>query len=75
MPLINVKAIEGVFSDAQKQEIISKLTDALVTIGGENLRRVTWVIVEDVKSGDWGMAGNAVTTEEVRALVAGERAH
>lgn len=74
MPLINVKAIEGVFSDAEKQELISKLTDALVAIGGENLRSVTWVIVEDVKSGDWGMAGNPVTTEDVKALVAGEHA-
>ncbi len=43
MPFINVKLIEGVFSGAQKQEIIKKLTDAMVTIEGENMRPVTWV--------------------------------
>ena len=36
MPLVQVKLIEGVFSDAQKQEMIRKLTDAMVSIEGEN---------------------------------------
>ncbi|AKM03374.1 4-oxalocrotonate tautomerase family protein [Burkholderia cepacia] len=71
MPLINVKVIEGVFSAADKEKIISTLTDAMVSIEGENMRPVTWVIVEEVKSGDWGIAGNALTTERVKALAAG----
>jgi hypothetical protein len=29
MPLVQVKVLEGVFSDAQKQEMIRKLTDAM----------------------------------------------
>ncbi len=45
MPLINVKVIEGVFSDVQKQEIIQKLTDAMVSIEGENMRQVTWALL------------------------------
>ena len=48
MPLINVKIIEGVFSSEQKQEIIRKLTDAMVTIEGENMRGVTWCVIEEV---------------------------
>jgi 4-oxalocrotonate tautomerase len=71
MPLINVKLIEGVFSSDQKQEIIERLTDAMVTIEGENMRQVTWCVIEEVKSGDWGIAGNAPTTDHVRALAAG----
>jgi hypothetical protein len=39
MPLINVKMIEGVFSSAQKQDIIRKRTDTMVSIEGENLPR------------------------------------
>src|SRR6476660_5882593 len=35
MPLINVKLIDGVFSQTQKQQMITKLTDAMVTIEGE----------------------------------------
>ena len=56
MPLINVKLIEGVFSSDQKREIIERLTDAMVSIEGENMRQVTWCVVEEVKSGDWGIA-------------------
>jgi 4-oxalocrotonate tautomerase len=71
MPLINVKIIEGVFDAGQKREIIERLTDAMVTIEGENMRPVTWCVVEEVKSGDWGIAGNALSTEQVHALAAG----
>ena len=71
MPLVQVKLIEGVFSDKQKQEIIRKLTDAMVSIEGENMRPVTWVVVEEVKSGDWGIGGKALTTNDVKELAAG----
>ena len=71
MPLIQVKVIEGVFTDAQKQEIIRKLTDAMVSIEGENTRPVTWVVVEEVKSGSWGMGGKALTTGDVKAMAGG----
>jgi 4-oxalocrotonate tautomerase len=73
MPLIQVKLIEEVFTPAQKKEIITKLTDAMVTVEGENMRPVTWVIVEDVRSGDWGIGGQAMTTDAVRALAAGKK--
>jgi 4-oxalocrotonate tautomerase len=72
MPLINVKIIEGVFSAPQKQEIVAKLTDAMVSVEGENMRQVTWVVVEEVKSGDWGIGGQTLTTEAVKELAAGQ---
>jgi 4-oxalocrotonate tautomerase len=71
MPLLNVKVIENVFSDEQKKQMVERLTDAMVSIEGENMRGVTWVIVEEVKSGQWGIGGNALTTEDVQALAAG----
>ena len=71
MPLINVKLIEGVFDASQKQQIVRDLTDALVAIEGENMRPVTWCVVEEVRSGDWGIAGNPLTTEDVKALASG----
>ena len=71
MPFINVKVIEGVFSDTQKKEIISKLTDTMVSIEGENMRGVTWCVIEEVKSGDWGIGGNALSTEDVVKLASG----
>ena len=72
MPFVNIKLIEGVLSDSQKQEIITKVTDAMVDIEGENLRPVTWVVLEEVKSGDWGIGGKGLTTEDVKKLAAGE---
>ena len=70
MPLINVKLIDGVFSPAQKKQIAEKLTDAMVSIEGEAMRAVTWVVVEEVKSGDWAIGGNALTTADVHNLAA-----
>ena len=72
MPLIQVKLIEKVFTKEQKQEMIKKLTDAMVSIEGENMRPVTWVIIEEVNSGEWGIGGQAMSTEAVKALAAGK---
>ena len=71
MPFVNVKLIEGVFDASQKREIVERLTETMVDIEGENMRGVTWVVVEEVKSGDWGIGGQALTTDDVRALAAG----
>ena len=71
MPLINVRLIEGVFDESEKQAMIEKLTDTMVEIEGENMRGVTWVVIDEVKSGDWGLAGDGLTTEAVKSLRAG----
>jgi 4-oxalocrotonate tautomerase len=71
MPLINVKIVEGVFSAAQKHELVKKLTDVVVAMEGENMRPFTVVLIEEVKSGDWGVGGKAMTAAEIAAVVAG----
>ena len=43
----------------------------MVSIEGENMRQVTWVNIEEVKSGDWGLGGKPLTTADVKALAAG----
>jgi 4-oxalocrotonate tautomerase len=43
----------------------------MVAIEGEGLRGVTWVLVEEVRSGDWGIGGRPITTEDVQTLAAG----
>jgi 4-oxalocrotonate tautomerase len=73
MPLIQVKLIENVFTPAQKTQIITKLTDAMVSIEGENMRPVTWVVIEEARSGEWGIGGQAVTTDAVHAMAAGKK--
>lgn len=70
MPLIQVKLIEEVLTPSQKTEVIAKLTDAMVSIEGEGARPVTWVVIEEVRSGEWGIAGKGLTSADARALVA-----
>jgi 4-oxalocrotonate tautomerase len=71
MPLVTIEVIEGVFNSDQKQQMIKQVTDTMVSIEGENLRGVTWVKVSEVQSGDWGIGGQALTTEHVKKLAAG----
>lgn len=71
MPLVQIKGISGYLSLEQKQEIIRKVTDAVVSVEGEGLRPVTWVIVEDVPSGAWGVGGNPVSTDDLRSMAKG----
>jgi 4-oxalocrotonate tautomerase len=70
MPLIQVKVLEGVFTKEQKQEMIQKLTETMVSIEGESFRPVTWVVIEDVVSGQWGMGGKPLTAADVKAMTA-----
>ena len=69
MPLINFKAIEGVLAPEQKRELIEKLTDATASVYGEGIRQVTWVVIEDVRSGEWGIAGKPATTADIKELL------
>lgn len=73
MPLIQIKAIEGVFTKEQKQEVVKKLTDTMVSIEGEALRPYTVVLFEEISSGDWGVGGNTLETADVKAIAAGAK--
>lgn len=70
MPFINVKIIEGVFSPEQKNQIIRKLTDAMVEVEGEAMRSVTWTVIEEVRSGHFAIGGQPLSTADVKALAA-----
>ncbi len=66
MPLATIKVIEGVFTDSEKRQMIEKVTDSLVSIEGERLRDKTVVIIEETRSGDWGIGGKTLTAEQVK---------
>ncbi len=68
MPLVNVQIIENVFTPEQKKEIITKVTDAMLSIEGEALREVTWVKIDEVKEGNWGIGGHCLTAADVHAM-------
>ena len=74
MPLVDIHLIEGVFDQNQKQDMIAKVTDAMVAVEGEAMRGVTWVRIYEVASGEWAIGGKSLTAGEVKSLrVAGRR--
>jgi 4-oxalocrotonate tautomerase len=74
MPLVQISVIKDVFTLAQKQEMIRKVTDAMVAVEGETMRGITWVKVDEIESGDWGIGGHCLTTAAVKDLQTGKAA-
>jgi 4-oxalocrotonate tautomerase len=70
MPLVDIQLIEGVFDKSQKQEMIRKVTDAMLQVEGEAMRGVTWVRVHEVASGEWAIGGTPLTAADVKAMAA-----
>jgi 4-oxalocrotonate tautomerase len=64
MPIINVKLVENAFSADQKNELFKKITDSVEEVYS-GLRDVTFVTIEEVKEGDWGIGGQAITAQMV----------
>lgn len=74
MPLVTIDVIKDVFTPTQKQKLITKVTEAMVSVEGENMRGVTWVRINEFQSGDWAIGGTALKTADVQALAAGKAA-
>lgn len=68
MPLIDVHVIKNVFSAEQKKAIVEKITNTMVEIEGEALRKVTWVRIRETNEGDWAIGGQQLTAEMVHNM-------
>jgi 4-oxalocrotonate tautomerase len=68
MPVVDIKVIEGVFTDEKKREIVERVTEALIEIGGEPLRTATHTLITETPSGGWAIGGRALTAEDVKAM-------
>jgi len=69
MPIVDVKVMEKVLTIEQKQTIAAGITDVFVDVVGEPVRGVTFVVIQDVTSGQWTMGGQPLTTEGVLDLL------
>ena len=74
MPLVTIDLIEDVFTPAQKQELIAKVTEAMIAVEGENMRPVTWVRINEFHGGDWAIGGKPLRAADVHALATGKAA-
>jgi 4-oxalocrotonate tautomerase len=71
MPYINCRVMEGVLSEDQKAEIAEQITETFASVVGEPVRGLTWVLIDDMSSGQFTIGGRPVTTEGVREMLAG----
>lgn len=57
MPIVTIQVIEDVFTDDQRDEMIQKVTEAMIEVEGEAMRDKTWVLYEEVREGSWAIGG------------------
>jgi 4-oxalocrotonate tautomerase len=74
MPLVTIDVIKDVFTPAQKQQLIEKVTAAMIEVEGENMRPVTWVRIKEFEGGDWAIGGRRLAAADVQALAKGKAA-
>lgn len=66
MPLVTVNVVKGLFSEEQKARLIGEIAEVVLDVaegaveveGG--LPEKTWVLVEEIGAGDWGVGGRAI---------------
>lgn len=65
MPYINVRITEGA-TQAQKEEIIKRITDTMVDVLGKN-PGTTFVVIDEVSPYDWGVGGESIGTRQQKS--------
>ena len=74
MPLVTIDVIKNVFTPEQKEQLIDKVTAAMIEVEGENMRPVTWVRIKEFEGGDWAIGGQRLAAADVQAMAKGEAA-
>jgi 4-oxalocrotonate tautomerase family enzyme len=76
MPLIQIKVLEGALSAEQKKEMISRVSEIVAEIEArpypkEKLLPHTWCILEEVPPAQWGLVGQPLSLEALKAVLSG----
>lgn len=66
MPFINVKMTPGASAE-KKAELIKKITQLMVDVLGKN-PETTHVVLEEISTESWGIAGETVASRRARGL-------
>jgi 4-oxalocrotonate tautomerase len=74
MPIVTIDVIKDVFTPAQKKEIITRVTDAMIAVEGENMRPYTVVKISECEQGDWAFGGKPLRAADVHAIAKGKAA-
>jgi 4-oxalocrotonate tautomerase len=76
MPLIQIKVLEGTLTTEQKNEMIAKVSNIVAEIEAgpqakEKLLPHTWCLIEEVRPPHWGIGGQPLSLDLLKALLAG----
>ncbi len=77
MPFINIRVLKGTLSNGKKGEMIKRVSETVAEIEAspspkDNLVAYTWCVIEEVDFENWGIGGNQVTPEVLKAVIAGD---
>jgi 4-oxalocrotonate tautomerase len=65
MPYVNIKITKEGATPEQKQQLIEGCTKLLQDVLGKN-PQTTFVIIEEIETDNWGIAGESVTVRRKR---------
>jgi 4-oxalocrotonate tautomerase len=65
MPYVNIKITKEGATPEQKQQLIEGCTKLLQEVLGKN-PQTTFVIIEEIETDNWGIAGESVTVRRKR---------
>jgi 4-oxalocrotonate tautomerase len=69
MPFIEIKMFKNELDKKQSEILIQKVTDAVTAVTSEKLRDVTWVVIQEVNDGNWGVGGQAIALADVKKIM------
>ncbi|NLF66258.1 MAG: 4-oxalocrotonate tautomerase family protein [Chloroflexi bacterium] len=72
MPYVNIRLTDEGATPEQKARLIAGVTDLLVDVLGKN-RATTIVVIDEVPTDNWGIAGETVTVRRAREKQPGAR--
>jgi 4-oxalocrotonate tautomerase len=68
MPFIQIQTVEGILNDAQRKELLTRITDLVVEIEGRgdpSFRSSVWVTLEERQPSQWSIGGVLPTAEMI----------
>lgn len=74
MSVIHVRLLQGAFTASQKQTIVQRLTDAMVSIAGESMRPGTRVVIDEIRSAASDIGGQPLSAAGAGLLASGQAA-
>ena len=60
MPIVTITVPEGVFDEGQREAMIDRVTEAMVSVEGEAFRDKTWVVYDEIPEGRFVIGGSPI---------------